>query len=89
TYADYTPLGYGSSCHGLDANENISYAFNVYYQTQYQKLEACNFRGLAKLTTQNISTGNCNLTIQIASSGLRTAAPAAFLLNVVLIYLFF
>ncbi|KNA22488.1 hypothetical protein SOVF_033180 [Spinacia oleracea] len=89
TYADCTPLGYGSSCHGLDANGNISYAFNVYYQTQYQKLEACNFGGLAKLTTQNISTGNCNFTIQIASSGLRTAASVPFLLIVVLIFLFF
>ncbi|KAJ9559003.1 hypothetical protein OSB04_013617 [Centaurea solstitialis] len=27
TFADCTPLGYGSSCNGLDANANASYAF--------------------------------------------------------------
>lgn len=89
TYADCTPLGYGSSCHGLDLNGNASYAFNVYYQTQYQKLEACNFGGLARLTMRNISTGSCNFTIQIASSGPRIGAPLAFLYVTMLTFQFF
>ncbi|KAI4348441.1 hypothetical protein L6164_009164 [Bauhinia variegata] len=68
TYADCTALGYGSSCNSLDANGNASYAFNMYFQVQNQDSRACNFQGLAKITTQNISQGNCNFIIQIASS---------------------
>ncbi|GAB2266786.1 hypothetical protein Dimus_001774, partial [Dionaea muscipula] len=68
TFADCTPLGYGSSCNGLDANGNASYAFNVYYQTQNQDDEACDFQGLAVVTTKNVSQSNCNFTIQIATS---------------------
>ncbi|KAJ8448079.1 hypothetical protein Cgig2_031803 [Carnegiea gigantea] len=89
TFADCTPLGYGSSCNGLDANGNASYAFNVYFQTQNQNLQACDFQGLAKLTMQNISTANCNFTIQIASSGLRSSAPVYFSLLALVTYLFF
>ncbi|XP_021725142.1 glucan endo-1,3-beta-glucosidase 8-like [Chenopodium quinoa] len=89
TFADCTPLGYGSSCQNMDTNGNISYAFNVYFQTQNQNLEACNFQGLARLTMKNISTDTCNFTIQIASSALRTAVPAAFsLIITALMYLF-
>ncbi|GAV72698.1 Glyco_hydro_17 domain-containing protein/X8 domain-containing protein [Cephalotus follicularis] len=68
TYADCTALGYGSSCNNLDANGNVSYAFNSYYQVQNQDDLACNFQGLAMVTTQNISQGSCNFTIEIDSS---------------------
>ncbi|KAG5570820.1 hypothetical protein H5410_060586 [Solanum commersonii] len=68
TFSDCTALGYGSSCNGLDANGNASYAFNMYYQAQNQEEFSCNFQGLATLTDQNISQANCNFTIQIATS---------------------
>lgn len=57
TFSDCTSLGYGSSCNGLDANGNASYAFNMYYQAQNQDDMACGFEGLATVTTQNLSTG--------------------------------
>ena len=66
--ADCTALGYGSSCNNLDANGNASYAFNMYYQTQDQNDLACNFEGLARLTTTNISTPTCNFIVQINPS---------------------
>jgi hypothetical protein len=66
--SDCTALGYGSSCNGLDTNGNASYAFNMYYQVQNQDEFACNFEGLAMVTEQNISQGNCNFTIQIVVS---------------------
>ncbi|XP_072957302.1 glucan endo-1,3-beta-glucosidase 8-like [Typha angustifolia] len=73
TYAcessDCTSLGYGSTCNGLDANGNASYAFNMYYQVQSQKDMSCYFNGLATRTTQNPSTQSCNFTIQIVTSG--------------------
>ncbi|KAL2923214.1 Glucan endo-1 3-beta-glucosidase 8 [Bienertia sinuspersici] len=89
TFADCTALGYGSSCHGLDSNGNVSYAFNSYFQTQNQNLEACNFQGLARLTLRNISTDTCNFTIQIKSSALRNAVSVAFSFITALVCLFF
>ncbi|XP_059290293.1 glucan endo-1,3-beta-glucosidase 8-like [Lycium ferocissimum] len=68
TFSDCTALGYGSSCNGLDANGNASYAFNMYYQVQNQGDFSCGFQGLGMLTDQNISQANCNFTIQIAAS---------------------
>ncbi|XP_073053489.1 glucan endo-1,3-beta-glucosidase 8-like [Primulina eburnea] len=68
SWSDCTTLGYGSSCNGLDANGNASYAFNMYFQVKNQEDSACYFQGLATVTDQNISQANCNFTIQIASS---------------------
>ncbi|EPS74227.1 beta-1,3-glucanase, acidic, partial [Genlisea aurea] len=68
TFSDCTALGYGSSCGGLDANGNASYAFNMYFQTQNQDELSCVFQGLAVVTDQNVSQGNCNFTLQIAAS---------------------
>ncbi|KAG9452058.1 hypothetical protein H6P81_004962 [Aristolochia fimbriata] len=68
TFSDCTALGYGSSCGGLDTQGNASYAFNMYFQTQNQKEMSCVFEGLAMLTTQNASQGQCNYIVQILSS---------------------
>lgn len=75
THADCTALGYGSSCNNLDANGNASYAFNMYFQTQDQNPMACNFEGLARLTTSNISTPTCNFIIQINPSSASSLRP--------------
>uniref|UniRef100_A0A7N0SWN8 glucan endo-1,3-beta-D-glucosidase n=1 Tax=Kalanchoe fedtschenkoi TaxID=63787 RepID=A0A7N0SWN8_KALFE len=63
--ADCTSLGYQTSCSGLDARGNISYAYNSYYQKANQQAEACKFDGLGTVTTQNPSQGSCNFTIMI------------------------
>lgn len=68
TFADCTSLGYGSTCNGLDANGNVSYAFNMYYQVQDQNDLSCVFEGLGTVTDQNQSQGECDFIIQIASS---------------------
>ncbi|XP_066396806.1 glucan endo-1,3-beta-glucosidase 8-like [Miscanthus floridulus] len=74
TFADCTPLGFGSTCNGMDVAGNASYAFNAYYQVQNQKDEACDFQGLALPTETDPSTATCNFTIQIQTGA---AAPAA------------
>ncbi|XP_068472388.1 glucan endo-1,3-beta-glucosidase 8-like isoform X2 [Phaseolus vulgaris] len=76
TFGDCTALGYGSSCNNLDANGNASYAFNMYFQVQNQNPMACNFQGLAKITTDNISTPTCNFIIQIVSSSVSSLIPS-------------
>ncbi|GFZ20957.1 O-Glycosyl hydrolases family 17 protein [Actinidia rufa] len=76
TFGDCTALGYGSSCNGLDANGNASYAFNMYFQVHNQQDLSCNFQGLAMVTTQNISQGTCNFTIQIAYSSSSSSSSS-------------
>uniref|UniRef100_A0A0E0D456 glucan endo-1,3-beta-D-glucosidase n=1 Tax=Oryza meridionalis TaxID=40149 RepID=A0A0E0D456_9ORYZ len=87
TYADCTSLGYGSTCNGMDAAGNASYAFNAYFQVQNQVEESCGFQGLAVQTQQDPSTNACNFTIQIepsAAAGRRPAAVATAVLVSVL-----
>lgn len=87
TFSDCTALGYGSSCNNLDANGNASYAFNMYYQVQNQNDEACNFEGLAMITTQNISQGTCNFVIQINTSSAWVTGPSLVALAFIVIFL--
>ena len=91
TFGDCTALGYGSSCNSLDANGNASYAFNMYYQVQNQNDVACNFEGLAQITTQNISTPACNFIIQINPSSSSSLCPSivAFFFTPLSMILFF
>lgn len=62
---DCTSLGYQTSCGSLDAGENISYAFNSYYQKNNQLDIACNFNGLGTVTRANPTIGNCRFNIMI------------------------
>ncbi|KAJ7966080.1 Glucan endo-1,3-beta-glucosidase-like protein [Quillaja saponaria] len=57
--ADCTSLGYGTSCGGLDARGNVSYAFNSYYQINDQLDSACKFSSLSMITDRNPSTSDC------------------------------
>ncbi|URE01040.1 glucan endo-1,3-beta-glucosidase [Musa troglodytarum] len=71
--SDCTALGYGSSCNNLDRGGNASYAFNMYFQMQDQDVRACDFEGLAVITTKNASRNGCLFPVQIVSA----AGPAA------------
>ncbi|KAL8488198.1 hypothetical protein ACS0TY_024471 [Phlomoides rotata] len=68
TYADCTSLGSGSSCDGVDARGNASYAFNMYYQTMNQQKGACErFHGLSVITKidPGVHAGSCRYEIMI------------------------
>ncbi|XP_022752013.1 glucan endo-1,3-beta-glucosidase 8-like [Durio zibethinus] len=69
SHADCSCLQEGASCYNLDNTRRISYAFNSYYQTNDQDVEACKFEGLAKIVTVDPSTQNCKFPIQIVSGG--------------------
>ncbi|XP_050240844.1 glucan endo-1,3-beta-glucosidase 8 [Quercus robur] len=69
--SDCSSLGYGSTCNSLGAHENVSYAFNMYYQMQDQSVEACKFNGQAEIVKQNASKGSCLFPVQILSAGER------------------
>lgn len=64
--ADCTPLNAGSSCSNLTIeNANATFAFNSYYQSQSQNVDACDFQGLAKLVTTNPSQGVCRFALSL------------------------
>lgn len=66
--ADCTSLGYGCSCADLDAQGNVSYAFNSYYQINDQDEEACKFGGLGAITKSDPSRDTCRFGIMIEPS---------------------
>ena len=65
---DCTPLQNGGSCSGLTSAQNASYAFNNYYQFNDQNSLACNFQGVAQITTTDPSVGTCKFIIGIKAS---------------------
>ncbi|KAK9060744.1 hypothetical protein SSX86_021450 [Deinandra increscens subsp. villosa] len=64
--SDCTSLGYGSSCNHLSLSGNASYAFNMYYQLQGQSDWDCEFSGLAVVTGEDPSVGECRFPVMIA-----------------------
>lgn len=79
--SDCTSLGLGHSCGELSAHENVSYAFNMFFQAQEQSVEACNFKGWGKIVTNNASQGDCLFPIQIMSGGERLSLSFAALVG--------
>ncbi|PON73357.1 Glycoside hydrolase [Parasponia andersonii] len=66
--SDCTALGYGSSCNNLSVGGNASYAFNMYYQVNGQNSWTCDFSGLAVVTDEDPSVGDCHYPVMIAYS---------------------
>lgn len=85
--ADCTSLGYKTSCGGLDAKGNVSYAFNSYYQTNDQDDRACDFNGLATPTTVNPTAGTCQFIVEIAPSSAATRNVAGGVAAVLVAFL--
>lgn len=71
--ADCTSLGYGTSCSSLNAQGNVSYAFNSYYQWNNQLDSACQFPNLSVVTTSDPSVGTCKFNIMIRTTNPGTS----------------
>ncbi|VFQ92523.1 unnamed protein product [Cuscuta campestris] len=85
--ADCTSLGYGSSCGGLNARGNASYAFNMYYQTMNQRNGACgdqlhNFGTVTKIDPSppqpTQGGGACRFEVMIDTGGKRERRRSPF-----------
>ncbi|KAG8375298.1 hypothetical protein BUALT_Bualt10G0085800 [Buddleja alternifolia] len=91
--ADCTSLGYGTSCANLDAQGNISYAFNSYYQINNQLETACRFPNLSVITTNDPSTGTCRFGIMIQPAGTTSGGfllePLSFLVQMLVFVMTF
>lgn len=64
-HGDCTAMKGDSRCSKLDKIQNISYAFNMYYQIQGQDVRACDFKGAARITKDNA-------TVEVACSLFRS-----------------
>ncbi|KAL6530506.1 hypothetical protein OROMI_028395 [Orobanche minor] len=62
---DCTCLAAGGSCSRLDYELNVSYVFNIYFQSMFQDEDACKFRGLGKVVTEDPSTGDCVFPVEV------------------------
>ncbi|CAI9771661.1 unnamed protein product [Fraxinus pennsylvanica] len=91
SHADCTSLGYGTSCQNLDARQNISYAFNSYYQENNQQDSACRFPNLSEITNNDPSVGECRFKIMIQTTNSRNGGfflePVNMLLQVLMFIL--
>lgn len=70
TKSDCLSLYPGSTCANLNFTWNVSYAFNMYYQSNNQELEngACGFEGLGSLTPFDPSVGACTFPVEILTA---------------------
>lgn len=68
--ADCTTLEYGGSCYGIGAKENVSYAFNSYYQARKQDVNSCDFDGLGMVTFLDPSVGDCHFLVGVVEASL-------------------
>ncbi|XP_057784369.1 glucan endo-1,3-beta-glucosidase 8-like [Salvia miltiorrhiza] len=62
---DCTTLAPAASCSRLDIDKNVSYAFNVFFQTHFQDEQACDFHGLGCITDQDPSTDECVFPVEV------------------------
>ncbi|EPS65149.1 hypothetical protein M569_09631, partial [Genlisea aurea] len=72
--ADCTPLYPGGTCNHLTFEQNVSYAFNNYFQMGAQYSEegsTCDFQGLGKVIPHDPSTGECEFQVEILAADLR------------------
>ncbi|GMG99187.1 hypothetical protein Nepgr_001027 [Nepenthes gracilis] len=76
--ADCTSLGYETSCGNLNARQNISYAFNNYYQRQDQLDSACKFSNLSVVTKADPSAGTCKFFIMIDTTSSDAVVSISF-----------
>ncbi|XP_044480241.1 glucan endo-1,3-beta-glucosidase 9 [Mangifera indica] len=66
--ADCSALSPGGSCYKISWPQNISYAFNSYYQLHDQTPNSCDFGGLGLMTTVDPSVDNCRFPVELHTS---------------------
>uniref|UniRef100_A0A7I4BLS0 X8 domain-containing protein n=1 Tax=Physcomitrium patens TaxID=3218 RepID=A0A7I4BLS0_PHYPA len=81
--ADSTASYPGSSCASLTPEQNASSSFNQYFQFQNQDSHACDFQGLARITTEIPSVGNCRFIIGLVQVPPPSAATSGTNYNAV------
>ncbi|KAL0359582.1 UNVERIFIED_CONTAM: Glucan endo-1,3-beta-glucosidase 5 [Sesamum angustifolium] len=76
----------------LNFVQNISFAFNMYFQSQFQSEDACQFNDLGKVTTEDPSTGTCIFPVEVVKGEIYESADGSRLgveMPIPTIFLFF
>ncbi|KAI3472238.1 hypothetical protein Pfo_029726 [Paulownia fortunei] len=63
--ADCTSLAPGGSCSQLSFAQNVSYAFNMLFQSKFQDEDACKFEKLGQVVLENPSTDGCVFPVEV------------------------
>ena len=63
--ADCTATAPGGSCSQLNFVQNVTYAFNMYFQSQFQKETECDFEGLGYVSMKDPSTDECKFPVEV------------------------
>ncbi|CAK9140484.1 unnamed protein product [Ilex paraguariensis] len=90
--SDCSSLVYGGSCNNLDYEGNISYAFNMFFQTRSQKANdaACKFEDISRIVTTDPSQGECKFPVEVLSSiADKTSEASELTINVELLVIFY
>ncbi|XP_057784356.1 glucan endo-1,3-beta-glucosidase 8-like [Salvia miltiorrhiza] len=74
---DCSSLKPGGSCDKVGFNTHLSFAFNMYFQFNFQDEKACDFDGLSFITVANPSTPNCMFPIEVVRGQQENYVPAA------------
>lgn len=62
---DCSSLDSGGSCGNLNFEQRVSYAFNMYFQSQFQNEKACSLAGLARVSVEDPSTADCVFPVEV------------------------
>lgn len=78
--SDCTSMEPGGSCSNLEFPHNISYAFNMFFQSKSQKVdeEGCDFDGFGKIVPDDPSTEKCLFPVEILSAELYGGSGILF-----------
>lgn len=63
--SDCTSTYEGASCSSLTLEQNITYAFNMYFQFEFQDEKSCDFEGLGRVVVDDPSTDVCVFPVEV------------------------
>ncbi|XP_057784273.1 glucan endo-1,3-beta-glucosidase 8-like [Salvia miltiorrhiza] len=63
--SDCTSTLIGGSCSRLTFEQNVTYAFNMYFQFRFQDEKACQFEGLGRVAVNDPSTEECVFPVEV------------------------
>lgn len=77
--SDCSSLQHGGQCSRVSFNTNVSFAFNMYFQFQFQDEKACNFEGLSSITVEDPSTPNCEFPVEVVKGQQEGYVPPSLM----------
>ena len=63
--SDCTSTVTGGSCSGLSFEQNVTYAFNMLFQFNFQDEKFCDFEGLGRVAVHDPSTAECVFPVEV------------------------